>query len=531
MIPLLESDTHVSAISESTIPSLPPAPGNVAVAHPLLVRHSDVATGFSSSTSTNAERVLAARSHAGRGITGARSRLSRYTRATDAASGGAAAGGVLAANHHNWHIPLGGTRAPNPPVILQRLLGTTTAQDFLQLTGGVHGHGHHGSNAARVIFASNDFQIIAAEEDLFELHESGPSGPYGTHGHGSSTLGSIPSAMLRWTEESRVLDGDSMHDCVSSIKGSIIDHWERLRDEEIAERKEKRNKMIEEENKAMEEEAKKNKERNDKRGKSAEGLSDSAGPSSSAGTSAETAGASTEVKVENDSSVNATTARLAASIVEQILGPDLAGAGAGVSAVGTSAVGTSAVGTSAVDTSAVGTSVVGPSAVSASSGSAVPVSAGASNEADHQPTLTPTAEQVMDLNLSQSTQNDNEITEMEASMDQVAMDVNGVDYGGTSGSNVTEPEVSALRPLESAITPEDLSTISTTSVGAEQVPQSVSNGNNDQESVPAPEPNNTVEVVNSDSNSNSQDVGDSSTIQGMCSDPDLNVSKSESVFE
>ncbi len=28
-------------------------------------------------------------------------------------------------------------------------------------------------------------------------------------------LSSVPSALCRWTEEARVLDGDSMHDCVT----------------------------------------------------------------------------------------------------------------------------------------------------------------------------------------------------------------------------------------------------------------------------------------------------------------------------
>lgn len=420
MIPLLESDNHVAA-SETAQPSVPPAPGNVSVAHPLLVRHSDVGSAFSAANSTNAERILATRTH---GRTVARSRLSRYTRAADSA------GGVLAANHHNWHMPLG-HRAPNPPVILQRLLGTTTAQDFLQLTGGVNSN-----NAARVIFASNEFQIIAADEDLLELHESGP---YAANGSSSSSaLGSIPSAMIRWTEESRVLDGDSMHDCVSSLKNEIIEFFEKLRDEEIAERKEKRKKMIEDEKKATDEEEKRVKERNDK--KSQENSEEG---SSSAGS---------EVKVENESTVNATTERLAESIVEQVLGP-------------------------------------------------VMVGAGGSNSIPQLPSEAESRDQVME----NPVQNDNEITEMEASTDQVAMDVNGTDQEFS-----VPPRIS-----EATITPEDLSTISNTSAVEDQVP--VNNGNADQESTSAPEPNNTVEVVNSDSNSNSQEAAaaaESSSAQG-----------------
>ena len=34
---------------------------------------------------------------------------------------------------------------------------------------------------------------------------------------GSGVLGSVPTALTRWTEESRVLDGDSLHDCVTGM--------------------------------------------------------------------------------------------------------------------------------------------------------------------------------------------------------------------------------------------------------------------------------------------------------------------------
>ena len=32
---------------------------------------------------------------------------------------------------------------------------------------------------------------------------------------GSGVLSTIPSTLIRWTEEARVLDGDSVHDCVT----------------------------------------------------------------------------------------------------------------------------------------------------------------------------------------------------------------------------------------------------------------------------------------------------------------------------
>lgn len=66
-------------------------------------------------------------------------------------------------------------------------------------------------------------------------------------GSGSGTLSSIPSALVRWTEESRALDGDSVHDCITGLKPGIIEILEKYRDEELTERREKRKKMQEEE--------------------------------------------------------------------------------------------------------------------------------------------------------------------------------------------------------------------------------------------------------------------------------------------
>ena len=38
---------------------------------------------------------------------------------------------------------------------------------------------------------------------------------------GSGVLSCIPSTLNRWTEEARVLDGDSVHDCVTGKKTSM----------------------------------------------------------------------------------------------------------------------------------------------------------------------------------------------------------------------------------------------------------------------------------------------------------------------
>ncbi|RWS15637.1 E3 ubiquitin-protein ligase HUWE1-like protein, partial [Dinothrombium tinctorium] len=201
LLPMLESEHHVSS-GDVTQPSLPPAPGNVTASHPLLVRHGDAGggLGLSQTTASTTANILASRSH--------RSGRQRIYRPNVNNS---------VNNHHNWHMQMN-SRHPNPPIILQRLLGPSTAQDFLQMTSGTTS-----SQPTRLIFTSNDFQFIATDEDWLDLHDS--AAPVGSGS--SSALGSIPSAMLRWTEESRVLDGDSMHDCVASLKPEIIEVWEK----------------------------------------------------------------------------------------------------------------------------------------------------------------------------------------------------------------------------------------------------------------------------------------------------------------
>ena len=38
-----------------------------------------------------------------------------------------------------------------------------------------------------------------------------------------SALATVPNALVRWTEESRVLDGDSLHDCMTACKPQILE--------------------------------------------------------------------------------------------------------------------------------------------------------------------------------------------------------------------------------------------------------------------------------------------------------------------
>ena len=73
---------------------------------------------------------------------------------------------------------------------------------------------------------------------------------------GRAALSTIPSALVRWNEESRVIDGDSMHDCVTALKPQIVEVVERVRDEELAERRAKKKKEDELKKKAEAEAAK-----------------------------------------------------------------------------------------------------------------------------------------------------------------------------------------------------------------------------------------------------------------------------------
>lgn len=266
LLPML-GDEHVNGNDNAT-PTVPPAPGNVTTSHPLLLRHSDMSSSAVLST---------ANSQAGAGILSTRAHRGRQRMYRPMGTGNAA-------NHHSWHIP-NPSRHPNPPAILQRLLGPNTAQDILQLTSGISS----GSSPARVILTSNDFHILATEDDLLDLQD-----PTFISGNGTSTLSSIPSAMQRWNDESRVLDGDSLHDCVLLIKADVVETLEKYRDEELAERKEKRKKMVEEEEKVKKEneaEKQKNETEND------------------------------NITESEQSVINMNTERLAESLVEQVLGP------------------------------------------------------------------------------------------------------------------------------------------------------------------------------------------------------------------
>nr|XP_042906094.1 E3 ubiquitin-protein ligase HUWE1 [Parasteatoda tepidariorum] len=210
--------------NETPAPAVPPAPRSVTTVHPLLVRHGDSQCSL-------------------------QPRVHRRQRGYRTNIGG-----------HTWHMyatPNGNTsrRHPNPPVILQRhgqvhrdtetqlgvpslLLGPNTAQDLLQLTSNFNSQ-PSSNTQSRVVFANSDFRILATEDEVFEIQDQSST----VSGDHSGTLSAIPSTLNRWAEESRVLDGDSIHDCIAGLKPTIIKCLETYRDDEMVERKEKRRKL------------------------------------------------------------------------------------------------------------------------------------------------------------------------------------------------------------------------------------------------------------------------------------------------
>uniref|UniRef100_A0A4W4G0E8 E3 ubiquitin-protein ligase HUWE1 n=1 Tax=Electrophorus electricus TaxID=8005 RepID=A0A4W4G0E8_ELEEL len=202
---------------------IPPSPGNIPSSHPLMVRHADhgsLTLGAAGTSSRLAQGM---------------GRSQRTLRQLTANTG------------HTIHVHYPGNRQPNPPLILQRLLGPSAAADILQLSSSLP---LQSRGRARLLVGNEDVHIIARSDDEllddFFHEQSSTAGQAGT-------LSSIPTALTRWTDECKVLDAESMHDCVAVVKVPILQHLESLRDEELEERREKRRRQL-----AEEEEAKQN---------------------------------------------------------------------------------------------------------------------------------------------------------------------------------------------------------------------------------------------------------------------------------
>ncbi|KAM5290394.1 E3 ubiquitin-protein ligase HUWE1 isoform 1-T4 [Glossophaga mutica] len=225
---IIEFDNMFSSATD-----IPPSPGNIPTTHPLMVRHADhssLTLGSGSSTTRLTQGI---------------GRSQRTLRQLTANTG------------HTIHVHYPGNRQPNPPLILQRLLGPSAAADILQLSSSLP---LQSRGRARLLVGNDDVHIIARSDDeLLDdfFHDQS------TATSQAGTLSSIPTALTRWTEECKVLDAESMHDCVSVVKVPIVNHLEFLRDEELEERREKRRKQLAEEETKITEKGKEDKENRD----------------------------------------------------------------------------------------------------------------------------------------------------------------------------------------------------------------------------------------------------------------------------
>ena len=74
----------------------------------------------------------------------------------------------------------------------------------------------------------------AGDDAFFDVFP--PENFEATVGSPPGLVNSVPSALSRWTVESRLLDGSSLHDCVNALKPDIIKHLEKLQMVEIQEK-------------------------------------------------------------------------------------------------------------------------------------------------------------------------------------------------------------------------------------------------------------------------------------------------------
>lgn len=243
IVHLFEGEQHTNG-ADASQPTVPPGPGTVSAVHPLLSRNNgdNVYSVNSASQSQFNSSILT------RNFRSSRQRLHRSNQLPQGQS--VASFNLVPPSAHptlnpgrNWQPLLNnplhpsGVHNPNQPVLLQRLLGPSNTQNLLQIT--------RAAIQPRLVFSSNDYQLFTTSN----WNDNNQIGPESNDG---SMLSSIATAITRWIEESKVLDGDSIHDCVANLKPDIVAVWEKHRDEEMNERMEKRKEMIEKDRKNQE---------------------------------------------------------------------------------------------------------------------------------------------------------------------------------------------------------------------------------------------------------------------------------------
>ncbi|XP_076681578.1 HECT, UBA and WWE domain containing E3 ubiquitin protein ligase 1 isoform X3 [Andrena cerasifolii] len=135
------------------------------------------------------------------------------------------------------YLQLPNPRNPNPPVILQRLLGPVAQALPLSASQVLASS----LRDTRVVLMDNGLGILTnqEEEQIDYVDQSG----YLFGPSLAATLNNIPTALHWWIEESKLLDGDSQPDCCVGVVHKLIPGLEKRRNVELAERKERRKKQ------------------------------------------------------------------------------------------------------------------------------------------------------------------------------------------------------------------------------------------------------------------------------------------------
>uniref|UniRef100_H2Z007 Uncharacterized protein n=1 Tax=Ciona savignyi TaxID=51511 RepID=H2Z007_CIOSA len=250
--------------NNNTVRSIPPPPGMIAPCHPLLVRHANHAQVTETAAPISIPRQGCSHSYAG--VTGgARNITDGWTHQVTRAGNTNAAQQIINQQepNHTIHLHYSGIRQPRTaPMVLQRLLGPTAAQDILQISNSLY---TEGGGRAQLIVNTDDTNYTPTDIidviflDSMCQYQSGVMASHPT----SLVSDNVPSSLARWVEESCVFDAQSLYECITVIKDEIVKHIIKLRDEELAERKEKRQKEKEEKQRE-EEQKKKEKEEKEK---------------------------------------------------------------------------------------------------------------------------------------------------------------------------------------------------------------------------------------------------------------------------
>ncbi|XP_076049070.1 HECT, UBA and WWE domain containing E3 ubiquitin protein ligase 1 isoform X2 [Oratosquilla oratoria] len=173
----------------------------------------------------------------------------------------------------------------------------------------------------QVWFSNQDVRLMPHDPDEYiDLQDHGSNMMNNTSS--SASLANVPSAHSRWTEETRALEADSMYDAVTVVKPSLMAVLEKYRDIEQAEREKK--KKEQEASKATSETAQSSQEQggeaSESSGSGTAGGETAATTATATTTTAAAAAAGGQEGPGQDASAMVTTASIAESIAESVLG-------------------------------------------------------------------------------------------------------------------------------------------------------------------------------------------------------------------